>query len=257
MTQLRALIDQMILIPAGVVRMGTRLEDLDAVIAADGPLELPREWYLKECPRHEVLVEEFSLSRTQVSVGQWRVYAAAVGLSSDRWEDTDPQVPVHEVTWEEAMAFCAWLSDRTSHEFRLPTEAEWERAARGDETRLYPWGDEFDGSRCNLAEGGIGDYLPVGSLAAGASPFGVLDLAGNGDEWTSTVYHPYPGAPDGVPDVDPYSNDPHVTRGGSFRHRRDLARCSRRHALYDDEHGATFRVASSGAIPPRLTEELR
>ncbi|KAB2811538.1 formylglycine-generating enzyme family protein [Pimelobacter simplex] len=248
MTGVPTLLDAMVRIPAGVVRMGTRIEDVDTVIAADRPLALPREWYLKECPRHEVFVEEFSLSRTQVSVGQWRSYAAATARSVTRWEGRHPAVPVHDVSWEEAEAFCAWLSELTARELRLPTEHEWERAAKGDDVRTYPWGDVFDRARCNLAEAGVGDYLPVGSLPDGASPFGVLDLAGNGDEWTSTIYRPYPGAPAGVPEVDPSSNDPHVTRGGSFRHQRDLARCSRRHALYGDEHGATFRVATSAAL---------
>lgn len=256
MAEIRALIDTMVFIPAGVVPMGTRIEDVDAVMASDRPLELPREWYLKECPRHEVHVDAFSLSRTQVTVGQWRTYAAAVGAAATRWQDRDSRLPVDAVSWSEAEDFCSWLSDWTSHDFRLPTESEWERAARGDEARTFPWGEEFDSNRCNLAEADVGDYLPVGSLPAGASPFGVLDMAGNGDEWTSTVYRPYPGAPEGVPEVDPYSNDPHVTRGGSFTHRRDLARCSRRHALYDDHHGATFRVATSGSIPPRLPEGL-
>jgi toxoflavin biosynthesis protein ToxD len=155
--------------------------------------------------------------------------------------------PIDGVRWEQAQRFCVWLSDRLGELFRLPTEDEWERAARGDDTREYPWGDEYDANCANLAEARLGGTTPVGSFPRGASPFGVLDLAGNVDEWTATVYAPYPGAPADVPARESWALDPHVTRGGSWRQHRDLARCARRHGVYPGNLGAGFRLVREEA----------
>ena len=97
--------------------------------------------------------------------------------------------PVTHVTWDDAAAFCRWLSEATGQEFRLPTEAEWEKAARGTTGRLYPWGDEPpDKNRCNFNQN-VGDTTPVGQYPRGATPdTGVLDLAGNVWEWCSDWY---------------------------------------------------------------------
>lgn len=92
---------------------------------------------------------------------------------------------------------------------------------------------------------GLGHALPVGSLPLGASAFGVLDMAGNVDEWTATEYYPYAGAPDDVPVVEDQAFGRHITRGGGFVHSRDLARCSRRHGIYTPGGGAGFRVAAN------------
>jgi len=153
-------------------------------------------------------------------------------------------VPVSGVAWADAVAFCAWFGEAHGEPVRLPTETEWERAARGDDAREYPWGSGFDPARANLRDHGAGGPIPVGSLPTGASPFGVLDLAGNVDEWTSTTYAPYPGAPADVPVAETWASDVHVTRGGAWFHHRDLARCARRHGAYGaDLTGIGFRLA--------------
>lgn len=92
--------------------------------------------------------------------------------------------PVSGVSWHDAAAYCAWLARRCGRPYRLPGEAEWERAARGDDGRLYPWGSEWDAARAHTGSG----TAPAGSLPAGAGPFGCLDLIGNVQEWTADLW---------------------------------------------------------------------
>jgi formylglycine-generating enzyme required for sulfatase activity len=225
-------------VPAGELVRGTTLAQARTVIAAHAGLE--RAWILKECPQTTVRVPGFAIARTPVTVREWAIFAADTGIRFTPKAPADHPVdglPFALVEW-----FCGWSENRTGLPTRLPTEMEWERAARGDDAREYPWGQRFDPERANLREAGIGASTPVGSFPSGASPFGVLDLAGNVDEWTSSAYRPYAGAPAGVPATERGAVDPHVTRGGSWRHGRDLARCARRHAVYPPEDGAGFRL---------------
>lgn len=227
-------------IPAGVLVRGTPAADIDAITAAHADLHVQRGWIAKEAPRAEVAVAAFAISRTPVTVAQWSAFAAATGRPP---VTGPPDHPVDGLGHADAVAFCSWLSARIGLPVRLPTETEWERAARGGDDREYPWGDRYLPGRANLADAGIGATTPVGSFPGGAGPFGVLDLAGNVDEWTGTRYAPYPGAPAGVPLVEDWAADPHVTRGGAFHHGRDLARCARRHGVYPPLRGAGFRLA--------------
>jgi formylglycine-generating enzyme required for sulfatase activity len=232
-------------IPAGTLPRGTPTAELDNVVARhadlDGGRGLPRHYFAKECPRAAVRVGRFLLARTPVTVGQWIAFAAATGTSFTPL--VPPDHPVTDRSWEEAEAFCAWAAELTGLPVRLPAEIEWERAVRGDDAREYPWGDVWDPHRANLLELGVGASLPVGQLPAGASPFGILDMAGNVDEWTGTLYAPYPGALPEVPAVEQWAADPHVTRGGGHHHARDLARCARRHGVYPPTAGAGLRLA--------------
>jgi formylglycine-generating enzyme required for sulfatase activity len=225
-----------------VVR-GTPAEEIDSVVARYRDLDLPIHFFAKEAPRQVTAVDAFRITLTPVTNSIWHHFAQQTGSPFTPRTPTDH--PVDDRTWQEAMDFCAWASDTAGQPIRLPTEAEWERAARGDDMREYPWGDEFDPRRANLAELGVGATLAVGLLPEGASPFGVLDMAGNVDEWTSSVYTPYPGAPPAVPLVESWASDPHVTRGGSFRDHRDLARCARRHAVYPPVLGAGLRLVTT------------
>ncbi|MFE6735955.1 formylglycine-generating enzyme family protein [Microbacterium sp. NPDC057650] len=231
-------------IPAGVLQRGTPAEQLDAVVARHAETGVPAAWYLKEVPRASVPVPAFRIARTPVTVAQWTPFAAATG----RPVPAEPaQHPVFGVTWTDATEFCVWMTERLGHEVRLPTETEWERAARGDDDREFPWGDEYRPGLANLWDLGVGTTTAVGSFPEGASPFGVLDMAGNVDEWTSTRYAPYPDAPAEVPALEGWAADPHITRGGAFRHDRDLARCARRHGAYEADLraiGVGFRLAA-------------
>ncbi|MHB8752861.1 MAG: formylglycine-generating enzyme family protein [Aggregatilineales bacterium] len=96
--------------------------------------------------------------------------------------------PRENVSWYAAMAFCRWLTAKLSYEVRLPTEEEWERAARGTDGRFFPYGNEFDPGKGNTAETGIGQTSAVGIFPGGASPYGTLDMSGNVWEWTLTDY---------------------------------------------------------------------
>jgi formylglycine-generating enzyme required for sulfatase activity len=162
------------------------------------------------------------------------------------WNDPNlgirkPNRPVVGVTWYEAVAYCNWLTEKLrregkigeGEEVRLPTEAEWEKAARGTDGRWWPWGNEWDEGRANTSEGGVHEFTPVGIYPSGVSPFGVFDMAGNVWEWTSSLYKPYPyEADDGREDQD--RDGSRVIRGGSWLNPQDLARCASRRGLHPD-----------------------
>ena len=145
--------------------------------------------------------------------------------------------PVVGVSWHDACAYCAWLSEKTGRVYRLPSEAEWEKAARGSDGRRYPWGEAWAEGCCNV---GGNDTTPVDAYPAGASPYGCLDLLGNVQEWTCTLWGSQPDAP-----AFGYPYDPHdgrevnvlgdlppqtrlVQRGGSFKAVPDQVRCAAR-----------------------------
>jgi formylglycine-generating enzyme required for sulfatase activity len=136
-------------------------------------------------------------------------------------------LPVVGVCWFEAQAYCNWLSHSTGRSYRLPTEAEWEKAARGREGHLWPWGDEWDALKCNCTESNevFRGTTSVGMYPDGASPDGTLDMVGNVWEWTSSLFKDYPyNEQDGRQD----STDPgfRVLRGGSWHDLRSGARCA-------------------------------
>jgi formylglycine-generating enzyme required for sulfatase activity len=149
------------------------------------------------------------------------------------WHDgryNRPTQPVVGVNWYEAMAYAVWLARVTGQGYRLPTEAEWEWAARRS-TRRYPWGDEWDGSRCNWRGSGLNAPNPVGVYPHGVTKDGLHELAGNVYEWTLSLYRDYPYIPeDGREDTD--VEGLRVARGGSWYHDRDVVRCARRDRNY-------------------------
>lgn len=154
-----------------------------------------------------------------------------------------PDHPVVGITWFEAEAYARWARKR------LPTEAEWEKAARGTDERQFPWGQTFDPAMANTREGGSGTLEPVGSRPRGASPYGVLDLAGNCFEWCADWYEP--NAYQLLPAHAPVLHETHrkgrkVCRGGAFDYPSEGARCAHR-AYYQPKWAAVigFRCAIS------------
>ena len=146
------------------------------------------------------------------------------------WNDeafNNPAQPVVGVCWYEARAYFAWLSAQTGQPFRLPTEAEWEAAARGRTGRRYAYGDEFDASLCNTFETHVRRTTPVGVFPGGETPDGLIDMTGNSWDWTSSLYQPYPYVTvDGR--EDPAGEARRVVRGGAWDDLLSVARAAYR-----------------------------
>jgi formylglycine-generating enzyme required for sulfatase activity/tRNA A-37 threonylcarbamoyl transferase component Bud32 len=184
----------MVLFPAG-----------DYLVGSDSaPAE---SWF----PAHRVSLAAFGLDRHEVSVGAYRAWLDSMRapLPWDADSVPDAAVAATRVTYRQAEAYCRW---RHPDGGRLPTEDEWEAAARGAAGRRYPWGDGSPSGRANLASSGRGGPSVPGAFVAGTTPEGIHDLIGNVWEWTSTAMRAYPGGPP-VPDS---ITTWRVIRGGAF-----------------------------------------
>lgn len=180
-----------ILIPGGVARLGTPADEIARLACAFGfhPSVLAHEQ-----PERVVEIPSFVMDRHEVTHADYARFVAATGHPAPAsWPHGTPprdlgNHPVTQVTWFDAWAYAAWAGKR------LPTADEWEYAARGPEGLRYPWGDDWDPGRCNagrpLVCGLETETTPVDAFPDGASPFGVLDLAGNVAEWTADAIVP-------------------------------------------------------------------
>lgn len=192
---------------------------------------------------HEVFVEEFALAIVPVTNNEYVHYVREMDvIPPEYWSSEGPfdekfgRLPVTDVSWHDAVGYCNWLTHRLGKVVRLPTEAEWEKAARGTDKRLFPWGDEFRAEWCNTAETGIGSLTPVGIFTEGASPYGCLDMAGNMAEFTSSLWGSdplkanfgYPYDPHDGRELSPVDSMYVVVRGGSYGWGGDLAKCATR-----------------------------
>ncbi len=137
-------------------------------------------------------VDSFYIAKYPVTNAQYAVYVNETGRKPEHtrlWDNSQfnqPLQPVIDLRWQEAMLFCQWLSGKVAYLITLPTDAQWQRAAQGDDERRYPWGDEWDASRCNTGESHIGNTTPVTQYPHGASPYGVMDMVGNVFQWCLT-----------------------------------------------------------------------
>ncbi len=215
-----------------------------------------------EKPAHQVSLPAYYIARYPVTVTQFRAFVEASGYQP---ADTESLAgisnhPVVSINWYDALAYCEWLTNqlrawegtpeslssllRKGWIITLPSEAEWEKAARGADGRIYPWGDDFDPNRANTSETGIGSTTAVGIFPSGASPYGILDMVGNVWEWTrsswgkafETPNYSYPYRPDdGREDLQASREVYRILRGGSFYENRRFAR-------------TTFRMSSNPSL---------
>ena len=184
-----------------------------------------------EKPEHVVTMNAFFIDKTEVTVGDYYKFIKAKNHRppeswSQAWNDgtfraSEERLPVAGINWFDAKAYAVWAKKR------LPTEQEWEYAARGRDTRLYPWGNNYDPARANVADSQHNMPVAVGSYYDGESPFGVVDMAGNVAEWTDSDSSRYPGS---LATPKPGK----IVRGGSFRASKIYAMTTTRTVILPD-----------------------
>ncbi len=239
---------ELILIPEGDFIMGTSDDQIRTLVIQEEDWAL--EWYEKdlfqiEQPQHIVHLPAYEIARFPVTNLEYHQFVWETGHRVPRgwigfhYPESAANHPVVGISLNDALAYCQWLTERCKGQisggaFRLPTEAEWERAARGSDDRLYPWGNGFDPWRCNTAESGKRNTTAVGEYSPGGdSPWGVADMAGNVWEWTGSLLKPYPyRSQDGREDVK--SKGEFAIRGGAWYYSHRLARCSAREGALPD-----------------------
>ncbi|MBI5197074.1 MAG: formylglycine-generating enzyme family protein [Nitrospirae bacterium] len=166
-----------------------------------------------EGPEHTVTLGPYYMDRYEVTNAQYQKFVKATERSLPiHWQNgTYPKGkadhPVTFVSWYDATAYCQWAGKR------LPTDQEWEKAARGPNGWIFPWGNEFDKRKANVPATGIGDTTPVGRFESGKSYYGLYDMSGNVWEWTSSWYKPYPG---NKHPTENYGEKYRVLKGGSW-----------------------------------------
>ena len=230
---------QTVRIPAGPFLMGSS----DDEAAGDA-----------EKPQHTVELATYRIGRYPVTNAEYQVFVRDTGHGPPQhWDGEDypegkDDHPVAYVSWHDALAYCKWLSEKTGKPYRLPTEAEWEKAARGTDGRIYPWGNEWDETKLNSGESGPGDTTPVGQYSPGGdSPYGAADMAGNVWEWCATKWVDNYRDYDANEDNNLEGDAPRVLRGGAFLDGAGLVRCAYRNwNLPDSRRGSYgFRVVAS------------
>jgi formylglycine-generating enzyme required for sulfatase activity len=216
-----------------------------------------------ETPQEEVDLPAYRIGCCPVTNAQYAAYIHSTGRPVEPelgWKGQRPYEdkldhPVAGVTWDEAVAYCGWLSDETHRQYHLPTEAQWEKAARGTGGRIYPWGDEWEEGNCHH---GVRATAPVDAYPQGASPYGCLDMVGNVREWTSSRWGKNLRAPlFQNPWVSDEREDPapdryvlRVCRGGGSADPVQYLRCAARQGYFPDQRSTPgkrvgFRVVMS------------
>lgn len=219
-----------------------------------------KESHDDEMPATIMQVSDYYIMKFPVTNTQYDAFVQATGCRTPLfWQDGSCPLdkadhPVVGVSYYDALAFCAWAGQVTGLPIRLPTEPEWEKAARGSQARIFPWGNEWRCGLSNTREEKLGGTSPVDRFSpAGDSPYGIADMAGNVQEWCSSLFGPYPYDPsDGreahvydlqaedllpklletgctsMPESNEASFGKSVIRGGSWRESKHEARCAYR-----------------------------
>jgi formylglycine-generating enzyme required for sulfatase activity len=240
-------------VPAGEFTMGSYAWDALA-ICQKSRNDCYVTWFTDEQPPHRVNLDAFWIDKTEVTN---KMYSSCVDAGACRspiskrshyhsryYGNADyDNYPVIYVDWKMAKTYCEWAGRR------LPTEAEWEKAARGTKGSLYPWGDNAPNTSLLNFGNYVGDTSEVGKYPGGASLYGALDMAGNVWEWVSSLYESYPyDEADGRENLD--SSDARVVRGGAWNDYAYVARSAERYRYVARDSNSTvgFRCAVS-AIP--------
>jgi iron(II)-dependent oxidoreductase len=222
--------------PTEAAPVGPKFDDM--VLIEAGPFTMGKDGSKpKNGPAHEVDLPAYEIDRFEVTNDEFAWFVEQTGYStyaetnsSKNWKNAaegKEHHPVVYVTWDDAKAYCEWAGKR------IPTEAEWEKAARGTDGRTYPWGNDFVADNGNFYEGGIRGTTAVGSFAGNASPSGVMDMAGNVREWTADFFNAYEGE---AADGDPFFGEENrVNRGGGW---------------FDGEDGELVTTYNRNAGPP-------
>jgi len=225
-------------------------------------VSIPEGWFLmgsdsgQDCERpvHRVWVDAFGLAATQVTNAEYERFLRGTGSQPPPfWNDQNfnhPQQPAAGVSWIEADRYCEWLKSQTGRAYRLPTEAEWERAARGGvEQKQFPWGDELPQSLPDYAKRWLTGPEPVARYAPNA--FGLYNVCDNVHEWCSDCYDPdyYSTSPERNP-RGPEHGQRKASRGGSWRHHIKVARCSARSSIPPEFQYADYGFRVACDLPP-------
>jgi formylglycine-generating enzyme required for sulfatase activity len=260
---LLAWVPELVKIPAGRFLMGS--SDADKQAESD------------EKPQHSLELPDYWIGKTPITNVQFRPFVEGDGYHNQTywtnagwqwreskklmkpayWENPEwngAEYPVIGVSWFEAVAYCRWLSKQTGNIFRLPSEAEWEKAARGPKGLIWPWGNTWEAGRCNSEEAGIGKTTPVGHYPNGASPYGALDMTGNVWEWCTTQWgkrYPYQLEDEWLVNYLEANADYRVMRGGSYHHKQQYVRGAYRNDYYPRirTYHRGLRVASHSPSP--------
>ncbi len=230
----------MIEIPAGKFLMGTSEDDIKMLQLKES--DWAYEWsdndlFAAEQPQHTVSLPAFEIAQYPVTNADYHTFIWDVGHRLPKnWagftyqEDTQNH-PVVGVSKLDAEAYIKWLNSKTKLTFKLPTEAEWERAARGEDARIFPWGNTFDPWRCNTAESMRKGTSPVGEYSPGGDSLcGAADMIGNVWEWTQSLFLPYPYIPNSTRE-NILPSGRYTVRGGAWYYTRKLARCTAREGI--------------------------
>lgn len=209
----------MVYVPAGDFVMGATDDQVESWYqSAQKVIDVPRSAFADAAPQHDVYLDGYWIYKTPVTVAQYKQFCTATGHQMPAppdwgWKDDHPIV---NVTWSDAQLYCKWAGKR------LPTEAQWEKAARGTKAQVFPWGNDYDETRLQCSKNTPSDAAstaPVGSFPSGASPYGCLDMAGNAWQWCADWYGAdyYKTSPKRNPSG-PNSGEYRVIRGGSWRY---------------------------------------
>jgi len=225
----------MVLVPAGNFLMGTSDDDMK-LYRKIFPLRRDSR-FDNERPQHTVYLDAFYIDKFEVTNSRYLKFLNETGYQASSYLD----FPLHNRSnfpaivgkWQDAYEYAKWAGKR------LPTEAEWEKAARGTDGWIWPWGNKWDASKLNANDGngeidGYAQTAPVGQYPESASPYGAYDMAGNVWEWVADWYSPdyYKISPSSNPQG-PKSGKYHVLRGGSWADNNDFTRCASRFGITD------------------------